>query len=106
MSYDKKFRESVLSHLSKGHTQESTAKLFGIGLTTLKEWKSRKEANESLAPRKRQAKPKKLPPDKLRAYVEANPDAYLSEIAQHFNCTKSPVERALKKYGITRKKRR
>jgi len=76
-----------------------------IGLTTLKEWKrSRKEANESLAPRKRQSKPKKLPPDELRAYVKANPDAYLSEIAQHFNYTKSPVERALKKHGITRKK--
>ena len=104
--YDVKFKESALKHLSKGHTQESTAKQFGIGTSTLKEWKRRKEANESLAPKIRKRKPKKLPPDELRAYVDANPDAYLFEIAQHFNCTISPVERALKKHKITRKKRR
>lgn len=68
MAYEKKFRESVLSHLTKGHTQESTAKLFGIGTTTLKEWKRRKEVNESFAPRKRQGKPKKLAKSICKSY--------------------------------------
>ena len=57
MAYDIKFKERVLAHLSKGHTQEAAARLFGIGTTTLKEWKRRKEANESLEPRIRQRKP-------------------------------------------------
>lgn len=105
MAYDKKFKERVLAHLAKGNTQESTAKLFGIGTTTLKEWKRRKEANESLEPRIRQRKPKKLPPDALRAYVDAHPDAYLFEIAEHFNCSITSVRRALNKLQITRKKR-
>ena len=104
--YDKRFKESVLAHLANGHTQASTAKLFGIGTTTLKEWNRRKKANESLEPKTRQRKPKKLPPDELRAYVEAHPDAYLSEIARHFHCAIGSVWRALKKLGITRKKRR
>jgi len=104
--YDKKFKEAVLSHVSKGHTQEATAKLFGIGITTLKGWKKRKEANESLEPRIRQRKPKKLPPDELRAFVNAHPDAYLIEIAGHFGCSITSVRRALIKLKITRKKRR
>jgi len=51
MAYDKRFKERVLEHLSKGKTQEATAKLFGIGTTTLKEWKRRSEAKESLEPK-------------------------------------------------------
>ena len=65
----RKFKERVLSHASKGHTQEATAKLFGIGETTLKEWKRRSKANESLEPKIRKRPPKKLPPDELRAFV-------------------------------------
>jgi len=106
MAYEKKFKEQVLAHIAKGHTQASTAKLFGIGTTTIKEWKRRIAANESLEPKIRQRPPKKLPPDELRAFVEAHPDAYLSEIAQHFNCAIMSVQRALKRLKITRKKRR
>jgi len=105
MAYDKKFKERVLAHVAKGHTNSSTAKLFGIGETTLKEWKRRSKANESLEPKIRQRPPKKLSPDELRAFVTAHPDAYLSEIAQHFNCSITSVRRALIRLKITRKKR-
>ena len=33
MGYEKRLNERVLEHMSKGHTQEATAKLFGIGTT-------------------------------------------------------------------------
>ena len=105
MAYDRKFKERVIAHISKGHTQASTAKLFGIGETTIKEWKRRVKANESLEPKIRQRPPKKLPPDELRAFVEEHPDAYLREIAQHFNCSITSVRRALIRLKITRKKR-
>jgi len=94
----------VIEHLSKGHSQESTSKLFGIGTTTIKEWKRRIASNESLEPKIRNRQPKKLTPDALRSYVEANPDAYLSEIAEHFNCCDEAVRKALIKIKITRKK--
>lgn len=54
---------------------------------------------------KRNRPPKKLPPDELREYVENHPDAYLSEIGEHFDCTGEAVRQALKSMGITRKKR-
>lgn len=105
MAYDTKFKERVIMHLTKSNTQESTAKLFGIGTTTIKEWKRRIAANEPLEPKIRQRQPKKLPPEELRSYVAANPDAYISEIAEHFNCCDEAVRKALIKLKITRKKR-
>ena len=106
MAYDKKFKEQVLKHLSCGHTQEATSKLFGIGTTTIKEWKKRSETGEGLEARIRRRQPKKIDPEKLRAYVAANPDAYEYEIAAEFGCVRSAVQKALKRLGITRKKRR
>lgn len=106
MGYDKRFKEQVLKHLDKGHTQEATAKLFGIGATTLKEWKKRVETGEGLEVRKRHRTSKKIDPEKLRSYVAAHPDAYEREIAAEFHCARSAVQKALKRLGITRKKRR
>ncbi len=106
MSYDKKFKESVLRHLSHGHSQSSTAHLFGIGITTLKEWKKREESGQSLEAKIRVRKPKKIDPDKLREHIANHPDDYLREIAIFFCCTASAVHSALKRLNITRKKRR
>ena len=106
MAYDKKFKEKVLSHMATGHTQEATAKLFGIGTATIKEWRKRVSSGEGLEARKRQRKPKKIDPARLFSYMAANPDAYESEIAAEFGCVRSAVQKALKRHGITRKKRR
>jgi transposase len=106
MGYDKKYKQQVLAYMEKDHTQEATAKLFGIGITTLKRWKNRVASGEGLEDRIRQCKPKKIDPVKLLAYVAANPDAYEREIAAEFGCARSAVQRRLVKLGITRKKRR
>jgi transposase len=106
MSYDKRFKERVLAHISKGHTQKATAELFGVSTSSIKEWRTRVSTKEGLDPRKRENKPKKLPPEKLTAYMSEHPDAYEREIAAEFGCVRSAVHKALKKLGITRKKRR
>jgi len=105
MAYDKKFKQRVLEYLAEGHTQTSASKIFKIGTTTIKEWKKRLGAGESLDAKIRCRKPKKIDPEKLQAYAAANPDAYISEIAAEFGCVRSAVQKALKKLGITRKKR-
>ena len=105
MAYEKKFKESVLAHVESGHTQESTANLFGIGTATIKEWKKRVSSGEGLDVRKRQRPPKKIDPERFLSYIAANPDAYESEIAAEFGCARSAVQKAFKKHGITRKKR-
>jgi len=48
---------------------------------------------------------KKIDPVRLENYVAEHPDAYLVEVAEMFDCGESAVRKALKKLGITRKKR-
>jgi len=106
MAYEKRFKQRVLQYLDEGHTQRATAKVFGIGTTTLKKWKAQVLAGESLDSKVRNRKPKKTAPERLRAYVSLHPDAYLSELAAEFNCATSSIHEALVKLKITRKKRR
>ena len=47
----------------------------------------------------------KLDRQKPAQYVGQHPDAYLHEIAKHFDCTAAAVCYALKQMGMTRKKR-
>lgn len=48
---------------------------------------------------------RKVDPEKLKEYVRANPDAYLREIANVFNCSSTAVLKSLNKLNITRKKK-
>lgn len=105
MSYDKKFREKVLEHVKKGHTQQETAELFGISWTTLKRWKKQLAEEGTLAIKPRQRNPRKISPEKLLAYLNEHPDAYLAEMANEFSCSIEGVRKVLIKTGITRKKR-
>jgi len=106
MAYEKQFRQRVLSYMAEGHTQRATAELFGISTTTLKTWRRLIKTGEGLEINPRRRKPFKIDPEKLRAYVSSNPDAYVREIASEFGCVPSAIDKALKKLGITRKKRR
>ena len=54
--------------------------------------------------RKPSPRPRKLPLEELEAYVNQHPDAFLREIAEHFNCSIPSVWVALKKLNITLKK--
>lgn len=105
MAYDKKFKKRVLEYIEEGHTQKETAELFGIGTTTIKEWKKQYKETRELTIKPRRRKPKKIEPEKQKSFIRENPDAYLSEIAKEFNCVTSAVHKALKKLKMTRKKR-
>jgi transposase len=104
MAYEKKFRESVMEFISKGHTIVEASETFGIGTTTVKEWKKLQKETESLEKRPLKRSYKKIDPKKLSAYVSENPDAFLREIAEVFNCSTTAVFLALQNLKITRKK--
>ena len=48
--------------------------------------------------------PYKIDNEALKAYIKSHPDAYLNEIATHFNVTESGVKKVLKRLNITQKK--
>jgi len=104
MSYTTKFRKEVMRFIDKGNSIKATAGQFSIGETTIKEWKKLRNETGSLEKRPLNRTHKKIDPEKLRAYVEENPDAYQYEIAEHFGCVQNAVFKALKKLDITRKK--
>jgi len=106
MAYDIRFKERVLSYLDKGHSQRETAAVFGVGTSTIKDWRRRLATGEGLAPRARTRAPKKIPPDRLRAIVTQTPDLYGGEIAALFACSYSAVWYALRRIGFTLKKKR
>ncbi len=58
----------------------------------------------SLAQKKGKETWRKIEPDRLRRYVEENPDAFQREIAEEFGVSVHAIQKALKRLKITRKK--
>ena len=106
MAYSKDLKKKVMEYLQKGNSQRSAEKVFGINLSTVNEWHQKYQRTGSLENKPPVRKPKKIDPEKLKEYVAAHPDAYLAEIGEAFNCGESAIRKALKRLGITRKKRR
>ena len=104
MAYEKKFRERVMKYRRKGNSIAKTADVFEVGTTTIKRWDKLEKETGSLEKRPLNRKFKKIDPEKLTAYIKSNPDAFLREIAEEFNCTTTAVFLAFEKLGITRKK--
>lgn len=105
MAYSEDYRRRAVEYYHEGNTQEEVREIFKVHPKTLRDWETRME-NGNLKPTyPKTRKPRKLPPDELAAYVEKNPDAFLSEIGTHFNCSDVAVYKALKKMNITLKKR-
>jgi transposase len=101
MSYDKKFRRHVL----KIKEQEclslvDVAKRFGISKQTVYNWTKRIEEKK-----KRDRLPDKICLNALAEDVKKNPDAYQYERAKRFGVSTNCIWRALKRLGITYKKK-
>lgn len=105
MSYSIDLRERAVKYKIAGHTLKETSKIFGIGETALSKWIKKYRESGDLSNKKLERKAKKLPPEKLKKYVEEHPDAYQREIAKFFNCSPTAVYKAFKRLKITRKKR-
>ena len=65
--------------------------------------KERREQGH-LERKKRVVKKRKISLEELKAFVEAHPDAFLREIAAHFDCAVPSVWAALKQIHVTLKK--
>ena len=107
MAYDIKFKEKTLEILAKlnGNVLQ-TSKLLNLNYRTVVRWKETAERGESLIHKSGGKRVEKINPEKLKEYVEQNPNKYLYEIAEEFNCSKSGVFDALKKLGYTNRKNR
>ena len=104
MAYDKKFRRRALEYWNDGHTKKETSAVFKVHPDTLQSWKKQLKETGNLESKKRRETWRKIDPEKLRRFVNENPDAFAREIAQEFNCSAYAILKALKRLKITRKK--
>ena len=105
MSYDEKYRKRTLEYRQEGHTLEQTSKLFKVAIITIRKWEKQLREEGNLKKHAVKRPFRKIDPDKLREHIKSNPDDYLREIAEVFNCSASGIRKALKKLKITRKKK-
>lgn len=105
MSYSEDFRKRTIEYREEGHTLEEVSRTFKISITTIRKWEKQLREEGNLKAKTPERSFKKIDPEKLKEYIEKNPDAYLREIAKEFGCCISAVDKALKRIKITRKKR-
>ena len=74
-------------------------------MTAINSWRQKYKKTGEIKNKPLCRTPRKLDNDKLISYVKEHPDAYLKEIAEAFGCSVTAVAKALKRLGITRKKR-
>jgi len=105
MSYDIRFRKRTIEYHEEGNSIRATAKTFGISPNTLNAWLQKYRQNGELE-RKYRNYESKISEDAMLEYLGERPDAYQSEMAEHFSSSQSTIHRTMKRHNITRKKRK
>lgn len=105
MAYSADLRNKALNYYEQCKNISQTAATFNLSRNTLYLWIRLKKQTGSLKHQVTGLNAVKLDRQKLAQYVGQRPDAYLHEIAKHFDCTAATVCYALKQMGMTRKKR-
>jgi transposase len=105
MAYSIDLRKRVMGYLAEGHSQAEASEIFKVSKTAIKAWKKLLAESGGLAKKISERGKRKFTSERLRVFMEANPQAYLREIAEHFGGSVSGAAYALAREGITLKKR-
>lgn len=103
--YSVDLRRRVLAYIEETADKTKASQLFKVGISTIYRWIDRQKQRGNVETSPSKVYKKKINDQKLIAYIEKNPDHFLSEIATHFNVTLQAIFYALKRLKITRKKR-
>ena len=101
MTYSIDFRRQALLIKQREHLSfEATAKRFGVGKMSVWRWSKQIEAQ-----RHRYKPATKINMEALKREVEQHPDAYQYERAERLGVSRRGIGYALKRLGISRKKK-
>ena len=106
MSYAVSYRKRVIAYRQEGHTLEETSRLFEVSVSTIRKWERQLKDKGHLENKPLVRGFKKIDPAKLKAYLDAHPEAYQASVAKAFGCTDAAVRKAFNRLGIVRKKHR
>jgi len=105
MAYSIDFRKRAIEYMDAGHTGKELYEAFKIYPSAIERWRKLLYETGTLELQYNGTRTGKIDLSKLQKAVEERPDAYLSELAIQFGCTKQAVFYALKRLEITVKKR-
>lgn len=105
MYRSKDLREQAVRFKKAGHSAKETAEAFGTVPCTILRWEAQKDATGDLSTKKRVCTFRKVDPEKLKKYVDDNPDKTQKEIAEYFSVTPAAICKRMKELKITRKKK-
>ena len=105
MAYSIDYVKRAVAYKQEGHTFNELMEAFGIPSATYYDWEA-KLKNGHYDIKVKRERHRKIDKIALKQAVEENPDAFLKELAEQFDCTPVAVFYALEKLNITRKKRR
>ena len=89
----------IKSVKNKNMSIREACTFYNASKTTLQRWLKNPTVKQT-----RDKPPSKIPNEALLKDVEQYPDDYMYERAQRLNCSKSGIEIALKRLGISKKK--
>ena len=104
MSHSKDLRERAVKYVEQGGSIKDACQIFEVSRSSFQRWRVKKNKTGSVAASPRIKSPYKIDNEHLKVYINEHPDAYLNEIASHFNVTTPCISIALKRLKITRKK--
>lgn len=105
MGYSTDLRETVLKFIDAGNSIQAACNLFTISRSSIQRWRVRLNETGVIDRKPRTKSPYKVNESALKVYIATHPDAYLNEIAAHFNVTDSGISKAMSRLKITRKKK-
>ena len=93
-------------YLESMDTYAQTGKIFGASASSVQRWVCQYVGTGSVENKPLNRSFKKIDPEKLKQYVKDHPDDTQEEMAVAFGCCNQAISKALKRHGITRKKKR
>lgn len=104
MAYPVEFKEKAVELANSLNSINRASIILGIAYNVLKSWKEKHDKGEDLKHRSGGKRFEKIDKEKLKDYIDKNPDKFLEEIAEEFGCSKTAIDKALKNMGYTNKK--
>ena len=91
MSYSLDLRKCAVEYHLEGHSLRATTKIFGASPQTISNWVSQLKEEGTLDNKPLKRTFRKIDPEKPKKFIAENPDAYLREIKEEFNCSESGI---------------
>jgi transposase-like protein len=97
-------RVRAIEYINSGNTVAKTSRVFHIAISTLRKWREEEKTGILLQPKQYVSMVSRIDTEALKSFIQDNSDMYYSEIAKHFQISKSQIHRICVRLGITVKK--